>query len=116
MSALSSMPLEFAVLANRGRVRFHSVVFGEIEMPKFKQTILSVYNSRHDLAAKASVGAMLAIAAAQASAQETDPFAAAMAAITTKVGTYGAALVGLSAVAVVFYVAMKFVKKIPKAA
>lgn len=85
-------------------------------MPKLKQTIVSAYNSRHDLAAKVTVGAMLAIAAAQASAQATDPFEVAMAAITTKVGTYGAALVGLSAVAVVFYVAMKFVKKIPKAA
>lgn len=51
-----------------------------------------------------------------AHAQSTDPFDTAVATITTKVGAYGAALVGLAAVGVVFYVAIKFVKKIPKAA
>lgn len=45
-----------------------------------------------------------------------DPFDAAILSITGKVGVYGAALVGLSAVGVLFMVAMKYVKRIPRAA
>lgn len=51
-----------------------------------------------------------------ASAQAVDPFDTALTAATTKVGAYAAALVGLSAVAVVFMIAMKYVKRIPRAA
>lgn len=65
---------------------------------------------------KAAVGAMIAIAAASASAQSTDPFDTAVAAMTTKVTSYGGALVTFCAVAVAFWVAMKYIKKIPKAA
>lgn len=61
----------------------------------------------------AFVGSTLIGAAAFA---QGDPFATAMTDITSKVTSYGGSLVGLSAVAVVFYVAIKFVKKIPKAA
>lgn len=68
------------------------------------------------LAVKAAVIGSGLLASGVALAQETDPFTTAMTAITTKVGTYGAALVGLSAVAVAFYIGIKFVKKIPKAA
>ena len=50
-----------------------------------------------------------------AHAQETDPFTAAMTEATTKVSTYAAALVGLGAVAVIFMIALKYVKKIPRA-
>lgn len=50
-----------------------------------------------------------------ASAQTTDPFDTALTEATTRVGGYAAALVGLSAVAVVFMIAMKYVKKIPRA-
>lgn len=66
----------------------------------------------------ALLGATLAasMVSLPAMAQETDPFQTAMASITTKVETYGGALVGLAAVAIAFYVAIKFVKKIPKAA
>lgn len=46
---------------------------------------------------------------------QTTPFDAAMTSATTNVGTYAAALVGLSAVAVVFMIAMKYVKKITRA-
>jgi hypothetical protein len=46
----------------------------------------------------------------------TDPFTAAMTEATAKVGTYALALVGLAAVGVVFMIALKYVKKIPKAA
>ena len=65
-------------------------------------------------------GRSLAVAAVTlipllASAQATDPFDTAMTAATTKVGAYAAALVGLSAVAVVFMIAMKYVKRIPRA-
>ena len=44
-----------------------------------------------------------------------DPFDAALADVTTKVSGYAAALVGLAAVAVAFMVAVKYVKKIPRA-
>ena len=54
-----------------------------------------------------SVGAM---------AQSADPFATAVADATVKIGTYGAALVGVSAVGVIFMIAMKYVKRIPRAA
>lgn len=47
---------------------------------------------------------------------QTDPFADAMTDATAKVETYAAALVGLGAVAVVFMIALKYVKKIVKAA
>lgn len=52
---------------------------------------------------------------AAAYAQTADPFDATVAAITTKITSYGGSLVVLSGVAVAFYVAIKFVKKIPKA-
>lgn len=45
----------------------------------------------------------------------TDPFDAALTTVTEKTGVYAAALVGVSAVAVVFMVAMKYVKKLPRA-
>ncbi len=45
----------------------------------------------------------------------TDPFDAALTTVTEKTGAYAAALVGVSAVAVVFMVAMKYVKKLPRA-
>lgn len=50
-----------------------------------------------------------------ARAQSTDPFDAAAAEVTTKVASYGGALVGVAAAAVVFMVAIKYVKKIPRA-
>ena len=50
-----------------------------------------------------------------AQAVATDPFETALSTATTKVGSYAAALVGLSAVAVVFMIAMKYVKRIPRA-
>lgn len=48
-------------------------------------------------------------------AQAVDPFETAMTEATTKVGDYAAALVGLGAVAVIFMIALKYVKKIPRA-
>ncbi len=68
--------------------------------------------------AKAGVGAMVMIASAAAIAQTAgaDPFDAALATATTKVGAYAAGLVTLSAVAVVFIIGMKYVKRIPRAA
>lgn len=63
--------------------------------------------------AGAMVGA--ALVAVPAMAQVTDPFDTALAEATTKVGGYAAALVGLGAVAVIFMVALKYVKKIPRA-
>lgn len=62
------------------------------------------------------VGTALVAVPAFAQGEPEDPFAAALAAATAKVGEYSAALVGLGAVAVVFMIALKYVKKIPRAA
>lgn len=64
---------------------------------------------------KALAASVLLVASVPAFAQTTDPFDTALTEATTKVGSYAAALVGLSAVAVVFMIAMKYVKKIPRA-
>lgn len=66
--------------------------------------------------AKIAVASMLLMSAAASHAQETDPFTAALEAMKTKVATYGGSLVALAAVGVAFFVAMKYVKKIPRAA
>lgn len=47
---------------------------------------------------------------------QADPFMTAVADMQAKVTTYGGALVGLAAVGVVFWVAIKYVKKIRGAA
>lgn len=77
------------------------------------------FNAVKQLAArgyqKATVGAGLAVASAMSFAQAVDPFDTAMTTATTKVTSYAGALVGLSAVAVVFLIAIKYVKRIPKA-
>lgn len=66
--------------------------------------------------AKLAVTGLVLSAPVLALAQSTDPFDTALASATTAVGGYAAALVGLSAVAVVFMIAMKYVKKIRGAA
>lgn len=63
----------------------------------------------------AALGA-LAMSAGSAFAQAADPFTAATTTITEKINTYGAALVGIAAVGVVFWVGIKYVKKISGAA
>lgn len=70
--------------------------------------------ARNNAARAVVVVATLPVALA-ARAQSTDPFDAAAAEVTTKVASYGAALVGVAAAAVVFMVAIKYVKKIPRA-
>lgn len=72
---------------------------------------MQIRNNLH----KISVGAAAYVGVVAAFAQG-DPFTSAVTDITSKVQGYGAALVGLAAVGVAFYVAIKFVKKIPKAA
>lgn len=62
-----------------------------------------------------AVAAMTLPFALAASAQSTDPFDAAVSSATTKVTGYGAALVTFSAVAVVFMIGIKYIKKIPRA-
>lgn len=59
---------------------------------------------------------LLALAPAMSFAQAVDPFDTAVTDITAKITSYGGALVGVAAVGVVFYVAIKFVKKLPRAA
>ena len=63
----------------------------------------------------AALGA-LAMSAGSAFAQAADPFSAAATTITEKINTYGVALVGIAAVGVVFWVGIKYVKKISGAA
>lgn len=70
-------------------------------------------NLRHR--ARSLAVAVVASAPVLAFAQGTDPFDTALTAATTAVGEYAAALVGLSAVAVIFMIAMKYVKKLPRA-
>lgn len=70
--------------------------------------------ARNNAARTAVVVATLPLAMA-ARAQAADPFTEAVTDIGTKVAGYGAALVGLAAAAVVFMVAIKYVKKIPRA-
>ena len=63
----------------------------------------------------AAVGAAL-IVPAVSFAQAVDPFTTAASDIKTKVATYGAELVVIAAVGVVFMVGIKYVKKISRAA
>lgn len=60
--------------------------------------------------------ALAAASVVPALAFAADPFTDAMATATTSVTTYATALVGLSAVSVVFMIGMKYVKKIRGAA
>lgn len=79
-------------------------------MSKFDQARLWA----REQALRASV-AVVAAVPLLASAQETDPFVEAMTDATSKVTTYAGALVGLGAVAVIFMIGLKYVKKIPRA-
>lgn len=74
-----------------------------------------MFEKIRDLPLRAAVLASVALAPVFALAQAADPFDSALSTATTKVGSYAAALVGLSAVAVVFMIAMKYVKKLPRA-
>lgn len=87
-------------------------------MLTLKQAFTRTKTAADDLYAKVAVGALIAVSSAAAMAQTAgaDPFDTAITEATTKVGSYAAALVGLSAVAVVFMIAMKYVKRIPRAA
>jgi hypothetical protein len=63
-------------------------------------------------------GAMFAATAGAsfAAMADGDPFTAAVTDVSTKVGTYGAALVGVAAVGVGFAVGIKYVRKIAHSA
>lgn len=80
-----------------------------------KQKLVRLAQLSRNNAARAVVAVATLPVAIAARAQSTDPFDAAVTEVTTKVGGYGAALVGVAAVAVVFMVAIKYVKKIPRA-
>ena len=79
-----------------------------------KQKLNRLASLARDNAARASV-AVLTLPAVMAANAQTDPFDAAAAEVTGKVASYGGALVGVAAAAVVFMVAIKYVKKIPRA-
>ncbi|WP_218239602.1 hypothetical protein [Comamonas fluminis] len=68
-----------------------------------------------DNAARMGVAVLALPLSMAARAQAVDPFDKAVTEVTAKVATYGAALVGVAAAAVVFMVAIKYVKKIPRA-
>ena len=73
----------------------------------------SVLRTKTVRAAALVSGAMLSGAVFAQSV--TDPFEAALSTVTTKVTSYAGSLVGLAAVAVVFMVAIKYVKQLPQA-
>ena len=79
-------------------------------MNKRFATLGDIVSGRRALVALGSIGA-----AVPAFAQAVDPFDTAMTNATTKVNSYAGALVGLAAVAVVFMIAIKYVKRIPRA-
>lgn len=62
---------------------------------------------------KAGVATALVLAAVPSFA--VDPFDTAITDASAKITTYATALVGVSAIAVVFMIAMKYVKRIPRA-
>lgn len=80
-----------------------------------KDKLQNLRRLARDNAARLSVAVMTLPVAMAANAQAVDPFDAALNEVKGKVGGYGASLVGLAAVAVVFFVAIKYVKKIPRA-
>lgn len=61
----------------------------------------------HQIALVASVAAFSVAAHAN-----TDPFMTAVSEVKTKIGEYGAALVGVAAVGILFSLAIKYIKKI----
>lgn len=66
--------------------------------------------------ARAGAAVTLGLGAVAANAQTADPFDAVVTEMTTKVEGYGGKLVIFCGVAVVFLIAMKYIRKIPKAA
>jgi len=70
---------------------------------------------RNIISGRSALVALAATAPVLSFAQATDPFDTALATATTKVTSYAGALVGLAAVSVVFMIAIKYVKKLPKA-
>lgn len=73
-------------------------------------------NKLSNLYLRAGVLATTALASIGAMAQESDAFETAVTAATAKIGTYGAALVGVAAAGVVLMIGVKYVKKIRGAA
>lgn len=59
--------------------------------------------------------AMLGVCAFAQTTGGTDPFDTALATVTASTTKYASALVGVAAIAVVFMIAIKYVKKLPKA-
>jgi hypothetical protein len=80
-----------------------------------KNKLQNLRRLARDNAARVGVAVMTLPVAMAANAQVADPFDTAVSNVTTKVTTYGGALVGVAAAAVVFMVAIKYVKKIPRA-
>lgn len=74
-----------------------------------KNTLLKLHAHKEKLCAAAISGLFTAAAYAQ-----SDPFATTVSEVKTKIGEYGAALVGVAAVGVIFSIAIKYVKKIPR--
>ncbi len=94
-----------------------------MNLPMLGDRLPTVFGVEFDMKAFSISRALAVVSAAtlplavfaQTTPAPVDPFTAAMTEATTKVGAYAAALVGLGAVAVVFMIALKYVKKIPKA-
>lgn len=84
-------------------------------MQSIRELTAKGYNRAAGAYRELGIVSAVALVPAVSFAQATDPFDTALTEATTKVSSYAAALVGLSAVAVVFMIAMKYVKRIPRA-
>lgn len=97
------------------RATFGRFPVDEVKGFFMKVKFLNLRRLARDNAARMSVAVLTLPAAMAARAAGEDPFDAAVATVSTKVGGYGASLVGLAAIGVVFAVAIRYVKKIPRA-
>lgn len=73
-----------------------------------------MFNLKAKYAAIAAI-AVTPILYVSAYAQSVDPFDTALTTVTASTTKYASALVGVAAIAVVFMIAIKYVKKLPRA-
>jgi hypothetical protein len=82
----------------------------------FGENMQFLQNLKTKLVPAAGIGGLLAAGAAHANSAGSSAFNSAITSASTDIATFGAALVGVSAVGVVFMIAIKYVKKIRGAA
>lgn len=73
------------------------------------------FNAKFAAISALATTAMLGVSAFAQSTTGADPFDTALATVTASTTKYASALVGVAAIAVVFMIAIKYVKKLPRA-